>query len=1211
MLNRLFILLGVVLIVIIGSAFIAPRFFDWSGTRPRMEQLATESLGADVKIGGEIDFVLLPQPRLTFGQVVVGPVDSPFAETEFATADFSLLDFLRDRFAVTQLVLKNPKLNLVVDETGQFKMPLHIPSTVNASNVSIANALIEQGSVQLNDMRTGESWRVSDLAGTLKLSALRGPFGLNASGLFNDEEFQIRVTTSPINDDGTLLMTTSVRPTDGNYSLSIDGAVQTADRPSFTGKLNFKQKPELTENLDDVRGDLVFESELDVTSERARFTSYTLLPDENRAGARLTGAAVVNLGQDASFDAVISGGVVALTARDARKETGDEPYEFFRLLNELPKPLIPTIPGRVGIDVSELDLRSLALRDVRVDAVSDGQVWDIENFEAVLTGDTQFRYSGTLRARNGRPEFDGQIVLNSERLSAFTQLWRKPGETNPLFGIAASMSSGASLVGDSLAFNNGILVFDGISTPFDLSLNLAEKSLDVNAAFSVFDAFQSRAFMATLPALTGNNRLDASFEQVTFDLRADQATVLELAGSDLAARGVWSEGGLSFTHLSAGDLGGASFTLAGTAAGSLLAPKVTTSGRFLLNAQALDAFLPFLQRQFDLPSQVSTFVAQSLPLNLDVDLNDDGEGQNLRLVGRVGSADLTLDGHFVEGLDKILTAPVMVSSSFSSDEPQALLSQLGMDVDIATDGEARAVVNIEGAILNSLDVEFSFNEAENKFSYIGNAIVSDFDNIRGRGSLDFELRSPGLWAEWLGANDLYLPPLQGVAELNVSGGSSIAFTAVKAQAGDVSVSGDLSRIADSTTPLFAGDLNVSKIDVGGLVSVFGGPLASSWLSDGVWPDGPFSQAQTKRVSRGRINISTPTVVSDNRELMSDVKFDLNWTPQLSRVRNFVGGMGNGKITANFSVCCSDVSAPRQVIGRATLNDVEIATLLPKAPGQALGGEITGSTRFEGTGGDVTEVIASLSGEGSFTWSELAISGFDPNAFLVTANTANILELDSAQLVEIVGDALAEGDFLADEMSGVFSVAGGKMRSTNLATKNSDANLLGDLSVDMKDLTLSGTWALQPTGEVGDTGLINDTTARIAAVVGGDLVAPTHTLDIEQMVDGIKVRGFELEVERLEKLRADQEAKSRAAAEERARLMAIEAQRKLDEELARAEAAKAADAVRAREVQEAQDAKNEREFNQLLQDLGESRDPLLPGQNPTGNNGAIQLLAPGG
>src|SRR5690606_1267593 len=117
-LNRLYIVIGVVAILAIAAAFIVPNFIPWVEYRDRMEAMAGEALGAPVTIAGEIRFSLLPQPKLEFSEVSVGPAGAPSMTVRRVEADFSLVDFIRDRYSVTRLLLDQPEIILGVKADG-------------------------------------------------------------------------------------------------------------------------------------------------------------------------------------------------------------------------------------------------------------------------------------------------------------------------------------------------------------------------------------------------------------------------------------------------------------------------------------------------------------------------------------------------------------------------------------------------------------------------------------------------------------------------------------------------------------------------------------------------------------------------------------------------------------------------------------------------------------------------------------------------------------------------------------------------------------------------------------------------------------------------------------------------------------------------------------------------------------------------------------
>ena len=77
MLNRLFIAIGVLVILTLITAFFVPRFITWADYRPRLEAMASDAFGTKVSIDGDIALTLLPQPELRMTKLKMGPADAP------------------------------------------------------------------------------------------------------------------------------------------------------------------------------------------------------------------------------------------------------------------------------------------------------------------------------------------------------------------------------------------------------------------------------------------------------------------------------------------------------------------------------------------------------------------------------------------------------------------------------------------------------------------------------------------------------------------------------------------------------------------------------------------------------------------------------------------------------------------------------------------------------------------------------------------------------------------------------------------------------------------------------------------------------------------------------------------------------------------------------------------------------------------------------
>lgn len=149
--------------------------------------------------------------------------------------------------------------------------------------------------------------------------------------------------------------------------------------------------------------------------------------------------------------------------------------------------------------------------------------------------------------------------------------------------------------------------------------------------------------------------------------------------------------------------------------------------------------------------------------------------------------------------------------------------------------------------------------------------------------------------------------------------------------------------------------------------------------------------------------------------------------------------------------------------------------------------------------------------------------------------------------------------------------------------------------------------MTPTDLSNPDALINETNARATAILSGTLIDPEHRIDVAPMIDAIKVRAYELEVDRLEQLRAEEEARARAAAAERARLMELQARQQAEEEFARLRAEEAERLARQQAAAE-EAAEAEAAAEQAAED--EAPAELLGPPPPDPNAAPIDLLQEG-
>jgi uncharacterized protein involved in outer membrane biogenesis len=404
-LNRLYIVIGVVIIIALAAAFVVPHLVPWTNYRGRMEMLASQSLGTPVKIKGDIAFSLLPAPHLVLHQIEIGPPGKPVLSAGSASADFSLIDFLRDRYTMTKLVLRQPALDLTIGGNDRIDTGMKLAGAESRVALSVQQAQIEDGTLLVTDAGAGRTYTVGDLAGGLTVGSLSGPFGFSGTGEVAGRTLNLRVNASPLDTDGNTQITAFAQPPDKAYSINLTGALATAAVPHFTGELDYRQAPP-ADNPNGVIGDLTFSTKLDMTPEKGLLSAFMLVPDENRGATRLAGSATIELGAKPRFTASLTSSVLSTPPPDVTKDQGPQPYAFARLLRALPVLPVPPIPGELTAEADEIDLDTLSLANASLGARTDGKTWAIKTFAAQLPGGTNLQLSGNVTTPGGRTSFD-------------------------------------------------------------------------------------------------------------------------------------------------------------------------------------------------------------------------------------------------------------------------------------------------------------------------------------------------------------------------------------------------------------------------------------------------------------------------------------------------------------------------------------------------------------------------------------------------------------------------------------------------------------------------------------------------------------------------------------------------------------------------------------------------------------------------------------
>ncbi len=1149
MLNRIYIVVGTLAILILAGAFVLPHFVQWGDYRDRMEVLASTVLGADVKIRGGIEFSLLPQPRLHFSDVVVGSTEAPAATVEEVEAEFALFDFLRDNYTVTALRLVRPVIDLVIDENGLLGSGVDVSDA--GSGLVLGQARIDEGTIRLEDIRAETKYVATSLSGDLRLSSFSGPFQFQGFGTYEGNRYDVRVNSAALDAEGNARLTAYLRETSGAYSFNAEGMITAGIAPRFDGTVTYRHAPPAAEAADEIRGDLVLESAVTANTDRIVLTGYTLHPDENRVGMRLTGTASIQLGERSSFDAVVSGGVFSLPPRDAAEIPAEHPYELVRLLRELPAPPVPPIPGRLDIDLAEMGLRGFALRDLRLDASTEEGGWRVEQAVARMAGDGELRLSGLVSNDQGQPGFRGDFSLTAGRLDALAQLWRRPSEDNPLFGMPGTLSGKAILAGGALGLTGAKLSVGNSTHALELRIGFGdEPRLDTVVQLAEADAAHISALTALLPTdIAQPGSFGVSFPDGSFSVSSASADILGLPARDLLAEGQWSPQSVRFSRLATSDWGGIGLETTLRLSGAPAALHATASGRLTVAAADAPGLLA-AQEMLGVPYSWQEASAGAWPADLQFILTDaeDSAGQILTVAGTLGEAALDVRAEMGGGLEQLATGPLRLIASLEGED--FLSRQFGVG-SVPLFGDEEALVGsvfLEGSVAEGLDGRVALGQGEYALGYVGSVHVADNGDLSGSGMLEALLPVGNGLGALAGIDTVGLGAFEATAELEFDGLRSLALSSIEGVAGDSAFGGDITMQRLGQMPSFEGRLTTETLDLGGLAAaLFGQPALVAGA--GLVPEGPLALDTEANWSRGRIALEADAMTANGGDALGAGSLAFIWDAQGAGIDRLSAEMGGGTLSLSVTRCCAGALPERTLSGQITLADVDLAAIAPGPVSAGLAGKLDAGVQFEGTGASLAEVVRAMTGEGNFTVADLTASGLAPSVFPAVGELGDVLAMDTATLETLLALALQQGSFIADEATGTFTIANGTARLANLIISGQGARLAGNLNVVLETLGLDGSFVFTALDFVDTSGLVETETARILLRIAGSLYAPVVTRDLSEIVAAVQVRANELELDRLEALRLEDEARQRAAAQERNRLIE-EQRRRAAEEAAR-------------------------------------------------------------
>ncbi|HSM39661.1 MAG TPA: AsmA family protein, partial [Afifellaceae bacterium] len=1194
-LNRLYIAIGLLIILVLSTALVAPYLIDWTSYRQTFEREAGAYLGRPVTVAGKASVRLLPTPILNFTNVRVGDEADPDLTVENLRAELELPALLRGDVRIVQMRVDRPTMRL---DIAALSVPRSETPDVSEADrsldpdaVSLDSLEISSGQMLLYDSRTGRQWAVESLNAQLEARSLNGPGKIEGGLVIDGSALSFRASAGRMAPNGAIPMKVNLYSAELPFVSRLSGRLMTRSEAGFVYEGSFSTA-ELA-HLDDLEEEPQAEA-LDVPADgesqllpvveasgNFRLTADSLsLPEMQISyGLRdrplqLAGEATLSFGAEPYFNA-------SLDARqiDVDRALGGGPSDPVAISKAVQAfldnfkslPLAP-IDGELHLDAKGVVVGGSVIQAVGADLKPRRDGWKIDILSALLPGQTRVDLSGGVQIA-GTPRFKGRGKVNSGNPAAFASWWR--GEAG-----AVAIVDGFTIEAD-LDIAEGEQVASGIAADLDggtlngsMTVRQFQESggqvfVDIDLEASRLDLDKARAVAGLFAgdAISGGH-----VDRMAVNLTADRLFAGGVDARNVEVSGTLHPEAFELKTLFIADLAGATIS----ARGRINDPMGAPSGRVNLNiaAEDLAGTAQFLKSLIPANAAVSQFetVAGALsPAEAEMLLSANQQDGKLAfdVDGTFGGTRVNLGISGRGGLDDLIKLDGQIDALVVAEQTETLLRQAGLDVlPLDNSGPARIAFKAVGQTENGFTVTSDGTLAGIGFSFAGDGrlvggrpvLTGKFDgNTR---AVDNALLLAGIALPGIGEG--YPVTANGEATID---GTRIELALTESFINDLPANGNIS--VDLSSPVrVGGDLAVGSLSVPGLASALTGQQVEP-SADG-WSDTPFARAVPENLEVD-IRLRSEELDLGAGPLARNGTFRFGLKGSSINIDQLKADWAGGRIEGELGLTAGELGLAMSL--RGSLDSVALQDVIWHKDGRSVAmGTLGGSFSLNGRGRSMSGIVSTLNGSGSFNVRDGVIRSINPTAFSSIVRAADTgLVLNPDRVRSVFEGYLDAGSLPFERASGSFSVTSGTVRVSTLSLDAESATVLGGGMLDLNTRTLSSDWSLKV-----DPGSEKVTGAEpeIGILFSGPISDPGRQVDVTPLMGYLTVRSFEKEVTRIEALQANIQERERLVrllkvqreqAEERIRRQAEEeAARKAAEEEAARKAAEEEAARRAAE-----------------------------------------------
>jgi uncharacterized protein involved in outer membrane biogenesis len=177
--KRLLLAIGGAVVLLVLVAVAMPLVVDFNAYKPRLEVVASDALGMEVRVGGRLGLGLLPGLHVTVEDVrILSEPGVAVASAKRASLWIDPLPLLRGEFRLRRIELTQPRLSVERDPAGRFNVERLKKAAARLDALDGASVALSDGTLLYADRRSGEGFEATGLdlnVSRVRLEGGRGP----------------------------------------------------------------------------------------------------------------------------------------------------------------------------------------------------------------------------------------------------------------------------------------------------------------------------------------------------------------------------------------------------------------------------------------------------------------------------------------------------------------------------------------------------------------------------------------------------------------------------------------------------------------------------------------------------------------------------------------------------------------------------------------------------------------------------------------------------------------------------------------------------------------------------------------------------------------------------------------------------------------------------------------------------------------------------